>query len=123
MSKGSHSLSRKEELARFLEQATFGPTLDAINDFGPLVAVNDGIASWIQDQMDNQEMTLHRKWFREHANHRYEVNHIARPYHACEKNTRYRKYAFSSKGKLSSPIFNLNSVRQDKLFTSKQNRF
>ena len=42
------------------------------------------------------QATLHREFFRRKANHRFETDILGRPFSGCEKNTRYRLYAFSS---------------------------
>ena len=93
-----YTLSRKDEIARFLEQSTFGTTLDDLNSFDANVPTDNAIGNWIKDQMENKDISLHRSWFRTRIAHHFSYSQsIARPYHFCEKNTRYRSYAFSSK--------------------------
>jgi len=96
----SHTLPRKDEVARFLEQTTFGTTLAEINSFDSTTDLNALFATYIDDQMHNQPISLHRTYFRERAVYHLNWPHpIARPYHPCEADTRYRRYAFTGKDK------------------------
>ena len=83
-----------DEVARFLEQATFGPQLDEINTF------SGSFASWIEQQQ-TLPMSSHRRFFREHWNHRFEMpSYQGVTTHACDAGTRYRRYALSDKDKV-----------------------
>lgn len=85
-----HSIPEKDQVARFLEQTTFGPTVSEIELFP------GSFAAWVQQQ---QEIPLssHRAFYREHLNNRYDApTPMGIPTHACDKGTRYRKYAITS---------------------------
>ena len=60
-------VSTKEKVARFLEQVTFGPTLDDINKFDTSgLNLNNQFANWVKQQMDPSIVaaTYHRAYFR-----------------------------------------------------------
>ena len=57
----SHSLAKEDELARFLEQATFGTTREALKGFNSTSDTMESIAGWIHDQIYRQKATLHRE--------------------------------------------------------------
>ena len=82
--------------ARFLEQTTFGPKMEEIQQFSKASTLE--FAQWIQDQQDNVPIMSHREVFRRHLNARYEVpsplGPVTRP---CDAGTRYRLLAFSEK--------------------------
>lgn len=88
-----HSPGRDVEVARFLEQGTFGPTRDEIDSFP------ESFAEWIQQQQE-VPLSSHRQMFRKHLNHRFETPTIhGISTHACAAGTRYRNFAFSDKDK------------------------
>lgn len=90
-----HSIPVLDRVARFLEQATFGPTRAEIDSFP------DSFADWIKSQQEIPP-TLHRAVYREHLNHRSVMpSHMGIPTHPCEEGTRYRRYAFSDKDRES----------------------
>jgi len=96
----NHALPKKDELARFLEQATFGATRQSIGEILNIsdtesLTTDETMAKWTYDQMYNTPMSSHRAYFRKRALHRFEPNHVARPMHACEKLTRYRRSSIS----------------------------
>ena len=98
----TYTLSMKDEFARFLEQATFGPTQESLQYLIDLSQdenkpVDETIATFIYDQMYNESTTSHREWYRHRVLHRFEPNHIARSMHACEMHTRYRRASISSR--------------------------
>lgn len=66
-----HSISSRDELARFLESATFGITQSGIQDLENLSSgtSEEKISKWVEDQM-NIPYTSHRKFWREGANPR-----------------------------------------------------
>jgi hypothetical protein len=91
------SYSRSDESARFLEQATFGPTRSDINAFN---TGNLGLsfANWIKEQQTVVPLTSHREFFRQHLNSRFDLSTpMSSVTHACQTGTRYRRYAFSNK--------------------------
>ena len=62
----NRQVSTKEKVARFLEQVTFGPTLDDINKFNTSNSLNIQFATWVKQQMDSSVVpaTSHREYFR-----------------------------------------------------------
>jgi hypothetical protein len=97
----THSVSNKEEVSRFLQQTTFGPTLDMINGWNYGMDMTSGMGSWLKSQMDENQtpITSHRAYFRERANFPM-LNSFAsafgRPRHPCAKYARWRQYAFTA---------------------------
>lgn len=73
---GSNSVTRAQA-ARFLQQATFGPTPRELDRLQQL-----GFVAWINDQMTNQPATRHRKYIEQiyadfyaaHTDHSYSFN-------------------------------------------------
>ena len=91
------SYSRMDEIARFLEQATFGPTLQDIATF-KAANLQLSFAKWIKTQQRSKGLTSHREYFRRRLNARTEVSTpMAAATHPCQAGTRYRLFAFSSK--------------------------
>ena len=91
-----HSLSSKEEVSRFLMQATFGPTMSEINDFGSPTESN--FEQWIHSQIDLNP-TYHREFFRENAHtsmYEEKATSSTRPGDPCLNNSRWREYAFTA---------------------------
>jgi len=63
----SHTgFGEEAEAARFLEQATFGPTRAAINSL--VSSGGDKYKMWIKDQVENVPMSSHREYYRRRAN-------------------------------------------------------
>lgn len=84
-------------VARFLEQATFGPTRADLTAFAG-DASTLAMANWVKTQQSTVPMTSHRQLFRQRLNARMEVGTPQGPVtHPCAKGTRYRRFAFSSK--------------------------
>ena len=74
--------------ARFLGQATFGPTRSEIAD-----ALSHTPADWISRQME-QTATLHRAWFRSRANLRVLTpTPLGNVWHPCKAGSRWTRYA------------------------------
>ena len=78
-SASSQALNNENSVARFLQQATFGPTVSTINQF-PGINSNDlndspysNYATWIQQQI-NLPITSHRAFFRERSNPGFTAN-------------------------------------------------
>lgn len=65
----NRQVSTKEKVARFLEQVTFGPTLEDINKFNVSRSLNGQFATWVRQQMDPTITvpTFHREYFRARA--------------------------------------------------------
>jgi hypothetical protein len=88
----NHTLPQRDEVARFLEQTTFGPTRAALDSFPST------FAKWAKEQQTVVPMTSHREYYRKRLNDRAEYQtQLAGTTHPCETGTRYRKYAFSAK--------------------------
>jgi hypothetical protein len=62
----NRQVSTKEKVARFLEQVTFGPTLEDINMFNTSSSLQSQFANWVKKQMDPSVVTptSHREYFR-----------------------------------------------------------
>jgi hypothetical protein len=91
-----HSITKEAEAARFLEQATFGTTK---MDLEALVETDNNFTQWIYDQMYNIPMSSHREFYRKRTNPKFEypqdVGAIGPT--PCEKYSRWRKYALTSR--------------------------
>ena len=91
------SYTQMDEIARFLEQATFGPTLQDIATFDT-ANLQLSFATWILTQQTKTGLTSHREYYRRRLNARTEVSSLmAAATHPCHAGTRYRLFAFSSK--------------------------
>lgn len=91
-----HFISKEAEAARFLEQATFGTTKE---DLEALLATDNNFTRWVYDQMYNIPMSSHREFYRRRTNPKFEY-----PFEVgavgptpCEKYSRWRKYALTSR--------------------------
>jgi hypothetical protein len=105
-----YTTSDTDKIARFLEQATFGPKLNDISSFPA------SFAQWIQAQQA-LPMTSHRRIFRERLNHRFTGPNLQGiPTSACAAGTRYRKYAFSDKDQGLAVEIKTDSLNQRKIF-------
>lgn len=90
------------EVARFLEQATFGTTKDDITKLSA-TSGDDGspdFANWVEHQLDSTSsgagLSSHREFFRSRTNPRFEYPFRgggAGPETACEMSSRWRKFA------------------------------
>lgn len=75
----------RDEIARFLEQGTFGPTRQEIADF-------PGPAQWIKDQQ-RLPISSHRQFFRERATNYLDFpSSVSLTTTPCSKGARYRKF-------------------------------
>ena len=89
--------STRDAIARFLEQATFGPTLDDIEKFD-ISNLDLSFANWVKAQQTMEPLTSHREYYRRRMNARYEfASPVGSVTHPCQQGTRYRRYLFSSK--------------------------
>lgn len=109
------NVAARDELSRFLQKNTFGPTVDNLDDmeakFVELKATglshDEAMArvqlDWVVDQMDpttfasGEYSSLRRYWRRRLNPRREETYRIgeAGP-HPCESNSRWRKFAFTA---------------------------
>ena len=95
------SVSQRNEVARFLDQNTFGVTTDDLDvldvaDWTSNPALRR--ANYVKDQMDTTKtaMTSHREYWRARANPK--VTHssqVGRTDHPCDPDSRWRKYSFN----------------------------
>ena len=62
----NRQVTTKEKVARFLEQVTFGPTLEDINKFNVSSSLYTQFTTWVKQQMDPSitAPTYHREYFR-----------------------------------------------------------
>jgi uncharacterized protein (DUF1501 family) len=87
----------RDEIARFLEQATFGITQSDLLLFNTNNLIKS-FGEWIKEQQDVIPMTSHRAYFRKRSNARMETATRNGPVtHPCQKGTTYRRFAFSMK--------------------------
>jgi hypothetical protein len=86
-----HRLPFRDEVARFLEQATFGPTREALDSF------SGSFAGWVKDQQENAPLTSHRAYFRERLYQPYDRPGVyGLVSHPCRRGSFYRKSAIPS---------------------------
>ena len=90
----SHSNSARNktssEVARFLMQATFGPTQGELDSWG-----SKTFKQWITDQMDLPP-SLHRAYLRKRSSPRTRSHSLTgRPRKACENLSRWHRHAFN----------------------------
>jgi hypothetical protein len=112
---GALNFTATDEVARFLEQATFGATRADISSID-LSSLQQSFASWILQQQEEVPMTSHRALFRQHMNERFEVaTYQGAVTHPCQNGARYRRAAFatSDQGK----IMNVTSVGTKKVLS------
>jgi hypothetical protein len=104
-----HSAPQNDQIARFLEQATFGPTRSTIMEFP------DSYSEWVHEQMALPDSS-HRRFYRSRLNHRKTVSSqqgVAT--HPCQAGTRYRKYAFSDKDRQATLEIRTDPVSSRKI--------
>jgi len=102
-----HTATSKEQVSRFLQQATFGPTRAEIDAWNTSLPLEFG--KWTKNQM-NMDPTLHRAYYRERANARMTLladNLIAPGDKPCNLHSRWKKYAFSWDEPQHNSIFQL----------------
>jgi hypothetical protein len=88
---------RVDEVARFLEQSTFGPKLSDISKFNTN-SLLESFAVWIKEQQELIPITSHRAMFRTRMNARMETaTRNGAVTHPCQKGSIYRRFALSIK--------------------------
>ncbi|KAL3937927.1 MAG: hypothetical protein SGBAC_007063 [Bacillariaceae sp.] len=94
----TRAVSDNVRVARFLEMATFGPTLSLINTF-EYDNLEYGMANFVKDQIENQPVNSHREFYRRHLNVRAveTYKHGVIGPGACERNSKWRRFAFTTK--------------------------
>lgn len=91
----SPNLDAKTQVARFLEQTTFGTTEEEIQTFNLTEPLHNQFPNWIQEQM-NEPPTSHRSLFRKRIETRRNKPTIeAALNHPCKSGSRWRAAAFS----------------------------
>ena len=91
------SYSSQDLAARFLEQTTFGATLQEISNLAASSSQNN-FSAWIQNQIEELPVVSHRALWRHRLNARFKVHSPLGPVtQACAAGTRYRWTAFSIK--------------------------
>ena len=96
----SEPLPSRTLAARFLDRTTWGPTYGEIVDFESQIEANGtrAYAEWVKAQVE-MEATSHRAYFRKRLNARTAVSYqygVPGP-RACEKNAKFRRFAFTYK--------------------------
>jgi hypothetical protein len=91
---------RQNEIARFLEQTTFGPTRTDIANLNTSANLQQAFAAWIKAQQSTVPLTSHRAAFRQRMNAKMETaTRMGAVTHPCQKGSRFRLYAFNAKDK------------------------
>jgi len=94
----SHDIPQVDEVARFLESATFGVTKEQLDSWNYADPMEETMSQWVNDQMDVVNATRHREYWRKRVNPRWNFPHkIGRSDHPCDANSRWRKYPFTKK--------------------------
>ena len=105
----THQLNDKEEVSRFFQQTTFGPTLDMIDNWnydGNNNNMQYEMADWVKNQMNESvvPLTSHRAYFRQRLDFSFyrediiaeETFYNVRPRHPCKKYARWRRFSFTA---------------------------
>ncbi|KAL3914037.1 MAG: hypothetical protein SGARI_000341 [Bacillariaceae sp.] len=87
----THSYTQYDEIARFLEKTTFGPTRDEIFD-----GSFPGATEWMRQQFEDAPISSHRQYYRERVTdwHGATSEFGLLQFEPCEVGARYRKYSF-----------------------------
>jgi hypothetical protein len=97
-----------DEIARFLEQATFGGTRADFSYFD-VKNLQQSFATWIKEQQELVPSTSHREFFRQRTNSRMEsATRNGAVNHPCKEGSIYRRFAFSMKD--DNKYLNITSV-------------
>ena len=131
LTSSSHTVSEDDEVARLLEQGTFGTTAGAIQAFKTAYTSYSQTSAeqWVKDQM-GLPVTSHREFLRTRTNMRL-TNPVwmGRNSHPCDAMSRWRTYAFSRKEgddgvsnpQLFEAIYNATGSATDSYITIKLN--
>ena len=88
----------ENEAARFLEQATFGGSLQ---DIQSLVSSGNDFHAWLDDQINVKPASSIRAFYRRHTNPKFEFPYntgaVSKLPCACEQYSRWRRYAITSR--------------------------
>ena len=98
----------KEQVSRFFQRTTFGPTMAMINSWNYDQEMSQGMSNWLEQQMDETQTTptSHRAYFRKNldraavfeggsANGVKRFNDHFHGYHPCDQYARWREYSFT----------------------------
>jgi len=97
----TYSLPERDQLARFLETATYGvrsDDLNALEDISDSIDPNEKIGQWVKNQvtLSVTPMTSHRRSWREGANPRLlRPESIGVSDHPCDEYSRWRVFTFT----------------------------
>jgi len=96
----SSNLTKRDEVARFLEQATFGTThkdLDGLTtDLGESTDLVPRFAEWVKMQIFDTDQTSHRGYYRRLVSSAYRIpGREGRQRSPCETGSRWRWYSFT----------------------------
>jgi len=90
-------ISATEEVARFLEQTTFGVTRSMIKEWNnKLSDLPNAFGQWVQDQMSlsTTPLSSHRKYYRKRASERIFLSMAeGQPFHPCAQYSRWSRYS------------------------------
>jgi len=97
-----HGISKRDEIARFLEQATFGTTHNDLKSIERELEESSGsdlnlipiFSQWIYSQVNEVKPTSHRETWRHLTSPRIEGGREGRRRGPCEKGARWRRAAF-----------------------------
>ena len=104
-----------DEVARFLEQATFGATRTGIESINTS-NLPRSFAAWIEKQIEEVPLTSHRAIFRKYMNERMEVaTYQGAVTHPCQEGTRYRRYSFTTLDQ--KKLMNITSIGTKKILS------
>lgn len=119
LTKYSHSSSNQAKVARFLEMATFGPTMSEINSFNHS-NIDRSMALYVKDQIQNRPINSHREFYRKHLNVRAveTYKHGVTGPKACDRHSRWRSFAFTTKDLKMSQLDESFTMRIENLTVS-----
>ena len=92
------SMDDRQQIAKFLEMATFGPTMAEIEALDAGSWAGDGAALRAQYLRNQMELpaTSHREYWRKRTNSKWDTTtQPARSGHPCSPNSKWRKYTYA----------------------------
>lgn len=95
----SSNLTPQEEVSRFFQQTTFGPTKHMITSWNYAQDLQTGMKNWVSSQMDESQtpVTSHREFFRKRMDGQAFFQARTKyygPKFPCDEFSRWREYAF-----------------------------
>jgi hypothetical protein len=93
-----HSLSPRNEVSRFLERVSFGPTRADLNSWDYDTSIKLSFANYVTDQMYNQETSSHFEFYykRRFSSQNFGYHAVTK---ACDQNSLWRAFTFLSREK------------------------